>query len=80
MKEIHLWNFVYSELKKSNSVILAVVVDHKKGSPGKQGFKMAVSSNGEMAGSIGGGVMEYDFLKKCETAFKEKKELNKIET
>jgi xanthine dehydrogenase accessory factor len=80
MKEIHLWNFIYSELKKNNKVIFAAVVDHKKGSPGKQGFKMAVSSNGEMVGSIGGGVMEYDFLKKCNKAFKENLSLNEIET
>lgn len=80
MKEIHLWNFIYSEIKKKSSIILGAVVDHKKGSPGKQGFKMAVSSNGEMMGSIGGGVMEYDFLKKCRSAFKENTDLNEIET
>ena len=80
MKEIHLWNFIYSELIKNNSVYLAVVADHKKGSPGKQGFKMAVSSNGDMTGSIGGGVMEYDILKKCRNAFKENIILNEIET
>ena len=80
MKEIHLWNFIYSELKKSNLVILAAVVDHEKGSPGKQGFKMAVSSNGEISGSIGGGVMEYNFIKKCREAFKNNTSLNEIET
>ena len=80
MKEIHLWNFIYSELIKNNSVYLAVVADHKKGSPGKQGFKMAVSSNGDMTGSIGGGVMEYDILKKCRNAFKKNIILNEIET
>lgn len=80
MKELHLWNFICSELKKKNSVILAAVVDHEKGSPGKQGFKMAVSSNGDMLGSIGGGVMEYDFLKKCKDSFRNKSSLNEIET
>jgi len=80
MKEIHLWNFIYSELKKNNNVILAAVIEHEKGSPGKQGFKMAVSSNSETLGSIGGGVMEYDFLKKCRKAFKDNIILNEIET
>ena len=80
MKEIHLWNFIYSELKKNNNVILAAVIDHEKGSPGKQGFKMAVTSNSETLGSIGGGVMEYDFLKKCRKAFKDNIILNEIET
>ena len=31
-------------------------------SPGRQGFFMAVNANGEMEGSIGGGIMEHKFV------------------
>lgn len=79
MKEIHLWNFIYSHLKQNKQVILIAVVHHEKGSPGKQGFKMAISSDGEYAGSIGGGVMEYNILKKCKELLLKKITVNEIE-
>jgi xanthine dehydrogenase accessory factor len=80
MKEVHLWEFIYSNLKKNNSVILVIVVNHKKGSPGKEGFAMAVSSTGDSVGSIGGGIMEYNILKKCKILFEKKIIVNEIET
>lgn len=81
MKEIHFWNFIHSHLNsnQNNSVILIAVVDHSKGSPGKRGFKMAVSSSGDSAGSIGGGVMEFNIIKKCKEFFEKKIEVNMIE-
>ncbi len=80
MKEIHIWNFIRTHLEKNNSVILTAVVHHDKGSPGKEGFKMAVSSSGDFAGSIGGGVMEFNAIKKCREIFRNKSYINKIET
>jgi len=41
--------------------MLLYVLESKGSSPGRQGFFMAVTQNGEMKGSIGGGVMEYKF-------------------
>mgnify|MGYP006919274007 CR=1 FL=1 len=35
MKEIILWQFVQNELEGKNNVVLASVVSHQKGSPGK---------------------------------------------
>ena len=42
--------------------MVIVVVDRQGSSPGKQGFKMAVAGDGGLAGSIGGGVMEYQMV------------------
>ena len=39
-----------------------VVIETKGSSPGKVGFKMAVAEDGSIAGSIGGGVMEYNMV------------------
>jgi len=39
-------------------VVLMVVIDNTGSSPGRKGFKMAVSEDGQLKGSIGGGVME----------------------
>jgi xanthine dehydrogenase accessory factor len=80
MKEAHLWEFILTSLNKNESVILTVVVNNSKGSPGKQGFKMAVSSEGDFAGSIGGGVMEYDLIRHCKETFRKGEFVNKIET
>ncbi len=62
MKEINLWKFIKSHLEKDEPVILMVVVESENSSPGRAGFKMAVSKNKEMIGSIGGGRMEHDLV------------------
>jgi len=80
MKEIHIWEFIRSHLIKNNKVILTAVLDHKKGSPGKQGFKMAVSSDGETAGSIGGGIMEYKITEECKEYLRKDLIVNRLET
>lgn len=42
--------------------MLLYVLESKGSSPGRQGFFMTVNANGEMAGSIGGGIMEHKFV------------------
>ena len=56
--ETELWRFVESRLLDRQSVMLLVVATSTGSSPGRQGYKMAVSTDGELCGSIGGGVME----------------------
>lgn len=42
--------------------MLLYVLESRGSSPGRQGFFMAVNSNNEMEGSIGGGIMEHKFV------------------
>ena len=42
--------------------MLLVVAESSGSSPGRAGYKMAVDANGELCGSIGGGVMEVDLV------------------
>jgi xanthine dehydrogenase accessory factor len=42
--------------------MLLVVAESKGSSPGRQGYKMAVGSDGGLSGSIGGGVMEVSLV------------------
>ncbi|MBS1519307.1 MAG: XdhC family protein [Bacteroidetes bacterium] len=79
MKELQIWNFILTELKKKNKIILYCVAGHEKGSPGKTGFKMAVSSSGDFTGSIGGGIMEYGIIKKCIKNFPDVNSYSKAE-
>lgn len=62
MKDIHFWKFIHTQIKKGRPVALTTVIENEKGSPGKQGFKMAVSGNKEVMGSIGGGIMEFNHI------------------
>lgn len=57
-----IWNFIHSHLSENKRIILITVIENIGSSPGRVGFKMAVSENGEIAGSIGGGVMEYNMV------------------
>ena len=62
MQETNFWQFIKSHIEIDGAVILMVVVDSEYSSPGRAGFKMAVSKNKEMIGSIGGGRMEHDLV------------------
>lgn len=43
------------------------VIDSKGSSPGRMGFKMAVNEDGELLGSIGGGIMEHKLVELCKS-------------
>ena len=47
--------------------MLLVVADSHGSSPGRAGYKMAVAANGELAGSIGGGVMEMSLVERAKS-------------
>ncbi|MFZ1290425.1 MAG: XdhC family protein [Melioribacteraceae bacterium] len=62
MKEVDLWIFIYNKLNRNIKVNLLLVADSSLSSPGKSGFKMAISEDVETYGTIGGGIMEFDIL------------------
>lgn len=70
MKEIDFWKFVKTHIEKDEAIVLMVVVESENSSPGRAGFKMAVSKNKEMTGSIGGGRMEHDLVDDAVTNLK----------
>ena len=55
------WHFILKHINRSQPVILLCVVESHGSSPGRQGYKMAVTSE-DIYGSIGGGIMEYKFV------------------
>jgi len=59
---MELWSYIHNHLSNQEVVILITVIDCKGSSPGRVGFKMAVSEDGTIAGSIGGGVMEFNMV------------------
>ncbi len=55
------WQRIESELKNNTTIALLYVVDSKGSSPGRKGFRMALSLH-ELWGSIGGGIMEHKWV------------------
>ena len=68
-KELEIWQFAARKLNRNESLMLLVVAESSGSSPGRQGFKMAVAED-EIAGSIGGGVMEVRLVEKAKEKFK----------
>jgi xanthine dehydrogenase accessory factor len=64
LKDLEIWQFAAERLKRDEAVMLLVVAESAGSSPGRQGFKMIVAED-ELAGSIGGGVMEVRLVKRA---------------
>ncbi|MFW5792706.1 MAG: XdhC family protein [Bacteroidota bacterium] len=67
-----LWKFIENEINNNRKVILISVIERKGSSPGKAGYKIAVSDNNSLEGSIGGGVMEVNMVEYAKKILKEK--------
>lgn len=61
-KSLQVWQLINKSIQKNIPVMLLYVLESKGSSPGRQGFFMAVNAEGEMEGSIGGGMMEHKFV------------------
>src|SRR5712671_4411395 len=70
-KELELWQFIAGRLMKSDPVMLLVVAESAGSSPGRAGYKMAVAADGELVGSIGGGVMEVRLVEQAKAYLSE---------
>ncbi len=70
-KELELWRFIAERLDRDVSVMLLVVAESSGSSPGRQGYKMAVGADGELMGSIGGGVMEVNLVERAKAILSE---------
>jgi len=56
-----VWKFIAQCLHDDFPVVLLLVLQSKGSSPGRKGFKMAVSAD-RLVGSVGGGMMEHKFV------------------
>lgn len=70
MKEIEIWKFIKTIIHKNKKAALLTVVESTDSSPGKQGFKMAVDEDGNIIGTIGGGIMEKNLISESLTYVK----------
>ncbi len=67
------FSFIQTHLSQGRKTILMTVIAREGSSPGKQGFKLAVASDGSFTGSIGGGVMEHRLVEQAKRLLKEQR-------
>lgn len=60
-----VWEFIHAKLSATVPVLLLYVLESEGSSPGRKGFKMAVSADGTFCGTIGGGIMEHKLVEKA---------------
>ncbi|MBH8567881.1 XdhC family protein [Microvirga sp. STS02] len=60
-RDLPVWTLAAASLRAGTPVALLAVLRSEGSSPGRQGFKMAVTAD-TVAGSIGGGIMEHKFV------------------
>jgi xanthine dehydrogenase accessory factor len=59
------WEFINDKLTVNINVMLLWVLESEGSSPGRKGFKMAVSADGDLYGTIGGGIMEHKLVERA---------------
>lgn len=64
---MEVWEFIHQKLKHNIKIILLWVLESEGSSPGRRGFKMAVATDGEFTGTIGGGIMEHKLVEKAKS-------------
>jgi xanthine dehydrogenase accessory factor len=62
-----VWEFINDKLSASINVMLLYVLESEGSSPGRKGFKMAVTGDQDMCGTIGGGIMEHKFVERAKS-------------
>ncbi len=67
---MEFWRQLRNRLKEGHRIMLLVVVSHDGSSPGRQGFKMFVSDDDFLYGSIGGGRTEFALAEKAKKILK----------
>lgn len=73
------WRELVQHLKSGQPVFVAVVADHTRHSPGSRGAKMAVKPDGSQFGTIGGGVMEAEILRRSASALDQRRVRTNVE-
>ncbi len=62
-----VWKFIQDKLASGLQLMLLYVLESEGSSPGRNGFKMAVATDGTICGTIGGGIMEHKLVEKAKT-------------
>jgi xanthine dehydrogenase accessory factor len=70
MRHFDFWNEIKDNLEKHKRLALAVVFHADHSTPGRKGFKMYVTPDGRVRGSVGGGLVESLVTDECKSNLK----------
>jgi xanthine dehydrogenase accessory factor len=70
--QAEVWRFILERLQRRQRVALLLVADSKGHAPGKTGFKMAISADGRLCGTIGGGAIEHDAVEEARAILRQR--------
>ncbi|WP_428742184.1 XdhC family protein [Tenacibaculum sp.] len=62
---MEFWQQLHTKLQNKQRVYLLTVIENLGSSPGRKGFKMLITKNGFIFGSVGGGVMEFTLVEEA---------------
>ena len=68
------WQQLLTQLQQDKKVYLLTVIENFGSSPGRKGFKMLVSDDGFIFGSVGGGVMEFTLVEEVKALLQKEKQ------
>ena len=68
------WQQLLTHLQQDKKVYLLTVIENFGSSPGRKGFKMLVTDDGFIFGSIGGGVMEFTLVEEVKALLQKEKQ------
>lgn len=63
--ETNIFERINKDLKNGLSVAMAILTEVKGSSPGKQGAILCMFENGNIMGTVGGGILEHKIICKC---------------
>lgn len=72
MDRTDFWRHTVDIIRKKGRAALMYVLQSEGSSPGRQGFKMLVAPDGELYGTIGGGIMEHKLVELCKDKLKDR--------
>jgi len=78
MKEKKIWKYISDKILSDQKVVLLIVANSSNSSPGRTGFKMAISDDGTSIGTIGGGIMEFDIISEIKESFAKNRYFNSV--
>lgn len=76
MNELKFWLLIYNSVNKGLNSILMIVTESSHSSPGKKGFKMIITEDGNKVGTIGGGIMEKNMIQHASEMLSQKKKFD----
>lgn len=75
---MNVWKFILQKHEAGSRVILLYVLESIGSSPGRQGFSMAVSADGQFYGTIGGGIMEHKLVELAKSRLQKTTQENEV--